>query len=154
MEQKFEKYKGIHPGAILERELKKKNIAQRPFALSLPEHPQTFNTIIKGKRDLNTALALKIDRALALEEGTMMILQIFYDIQKEKLKEATGQRPDFSALRPTLFWDTNIASIDWQKMYKAVIKRVFERGNSDEKREIIRFYGPARVKAVIGADLT
>jgi plasmid maintenance system antidote protein VapI len=43
MIKRFEKYKGIHPGIILERELKKRAIKQRPFALSLDEHPQTFN---------------------------------------------------------------------------------------------------------------
>jgi plasmid maintenance system antidote protein VapI len=49
MKREYEKYKGIHPGAVLERELDKRNLAQRPFAQSLFEHPQTINAIIKGK---------------------------------------------------------------------------------------------------------
>jgi plasmid maintenance system antidote protein VapI len=56
----IEKYKGIHPGIILERLLKKKAISQRPFALSIGEYPQTINAITKGKRRINIALALKI----------------------------------------------------------------------------------------------
>jgi len=51
--------------------------------------------------------------------------------------------PDLSLLRPVLFWDTKMGKIDWHKQRKAVIKRVFERGNEIEKNEIIRFYGLA-----------
>ena len=43
-----EKYKGIHPGVVLDRELKKRAIKQRPFALSIGEHPQIFNAIINA----------------------------------------------------------------------------------------------------------
>ena len=60
------KYKGIHPGIVLNRELKKRSIKQRPFAMAINEHPQTLNAITKGKRNLNTALALKIEKKLGL----------------------------------------------------------------------------------------
>ena len=75
--KRFEKYKGIHPGIVLDRELKKRSIRQRPFALSLNEHPQTFNAITKGKRGISTPLALKIEQELGLEEGTLVILQAY-----------------------------------------------------------------------------
>jgi len=90
MKREYDKYKGIHPGAVLQRELDKRNLAQRPFAQSLFEHPQTINAIIKGKRDLNTALALKIESALGLEEGSLLVLQTYYDIKKEKQKNIPG----------------------------------------------------------------
>jgi hypothetical protein len=48
-----------------------------------------------------------------------------------------------------LFWDTDINNIDWQKQYKAVIRRVFERGNEKEKSEITRFYGLKKVKSAV-----
>lgn len=86
MEAMIEKYKGIHPGMVLERELKKRNLKKAPFALSLPEYPQTLNEITKGKRGLTPALALKIDTALGFEVGTMFILQAYYEIKKEKEK--------------------------------------------------------------------
>ncbi len=44
----YYKYKGIHPGIILDRELKKRSLKQRPFALSINEHPQTFNASQAG----------------------------------------------------------------------------------------------------------
>lgn len=95
------KYKGIHPGIILGRELEKRSIKQHPFALSIDEYPQTLNTIIKGKRNLNTSLALKIEDKLNLKEGTLAILRTYYDIvqEKEKLNLKT---PKLSLLRKSL----------------------------------------------------
>jgi plasmid maintenance system antidote protein VapI len=75
MEMSLEKYKGIHPGLILDRELKKRKLKKRPFALSLPEYPQTINDITKGKRNLTPEVSLKIDRALGLEEGTIQWIE-------------------------------------------------------------------------------
>jgi len=148
MIRQFEKYKGIHPGIVLDRELKKRSIKQRPFALSLEEHPQTFNAIIKGKRGISTALALKIERELGLEEGTLVILQAYYDIQKTKEKEIKST-PDLDILSKVLFWDTDIQHIDWQRQYRAVIQRVFERGTENDKNEIIRFYGAEKVNQAL-----
>lgn len=136
MEKQFEKYKGIHPGIVLDRELKKRSIKQRPFALSIAEHPQSFNAILKGKRNINTSLALKIEQGLHLDEGTFVLLQAYYDIQKEKEKLGR-QTPNLVVLRKSLFWDTDISQIDWEKQAKAVIKRVLERGDDEEKEEIL-----------------
>ncbi|MCF2503782.1 plasmid maintenance system antidote protein [Dyadobacter sp. CY107] len=148
MEKQFEKYKGIHPGIILERELKKRSIKQRPFALSIAEHPQTFNAILKGKRNINTALALRIEKGLHLDEGTLVLLQAYYDIKKENEK-LVRRTPDLTVLRKSLFWDTDISQIDWEKQAKAVIRRTFERGDDEEKEEITKFYGEEKVQSVL-----
>lgn len=145
MKTYIEKYKGIHPGIILDREFKKRALQQRPFALSIGEHPQTLNAITKGKRKLNTALALKIEEKLGLEEGTLALLQTYFDINEEKSK-LRQISPSLSTLRKSLFWDTDINKIDWSKQYRAVIQRIFERGNESEKDEIIRFYGQEKIK--------
>lgn len=153
VDNRFQKYKGIHPGIILARELEKRAIKQRPFALSIGEHPQTINAIAKGKRNMNTAIALKIENALELEEGTLLMLQVFYDIKLEKQKIDTA-RPDLKILRKSLFWDTDINKIDWNKQYKSIIRRVFERGNQDEKNEITRFYGTTKLQEAFNAPKT
>lgn len=152
MQISIDKYKGIHPGLVLERELKKRKLKKAPFAISLKEYPQTLNEITKGRRGITPALSLKIDRALELEEGTMLVLQGYYEIEKEKLKLENEAGPDLSLLRKALFWDTNIETINWNRQYKAIIKRVFERGNKDEKNEMIRFYGIEKVEEVIEID--
>lgn len=146
----IEKYKGIHPGIILEREFKKRGLQQRPFALSIGEHPQTLNAITKGKRKLNTALALKIEEKLGLEEGTLALLQTYFNINEEKSK-LNQNTPNLLLLRKSLFWDTEINNIDWSKQYRAVIQRIFERGNECEKDEIIRFYGAEKVNKTLSA---
>ena len=143
--------KGIHPGFILERELKQRHLRKGSFALSLHEFPQTLVSITKGKRKMNTPLALKIEKALGLEEGYFMILQVFYDIEEEKKRQNT-EHPDFTNLRPVLFWDTKMENIKWHKQKKAVIKRVFERGNKIEKKEITRFYGKKSIIEVLNAE--
>src|SRR5665811_2046329 len=120
MKSNIELIKGIHPGFILERELKRRKIRKSPFAISLHEFPQTLVSITKGKRKMNTHLALKIENALGIEEGYFMILQIYHEIKEEKRKQHT-KHPDLSKLRRVLFWDTTIEKIDWEKQKKAVI---------------------------------
>jgi plasmid maintenance system antidote protein VapI len=137
--------KGVHPGFILERELKERHLLKGPFAISLQEYPQTLVSITKGKRKMNTNLALKIENALGIEEGYFMILQVYYEIEKAKRKQNTDH-PDFTKLRRVLFWDTKMEMINWKKQKNAVLKRVFERGNEIEKKEISRFYGKENIK--------
>lgn len=139
--------KGIHPGLILGRELKARSMARGRFAISIGEFPQTLGAVIGGKRRMNTALALKIEEALAIEEGYFMTLQVFYDIKCEKQRRQAT--PDLSKLRTALFWDTDISSIDWQAYKEAVIRRVFERGNAQEQTEIRRFYTDKEVDRVL-----
>jgi Plasmid maintenance system antidote protein len=146
----LEKYKGIHPGLILERELKKRKLKKRPFALSLPEYPQTINDITKGKRNLTPEVSLKIDRALGLEEGTMYLLQAYYTIKAEQLKEQIKLRPDLSLFRKALFWDTDPNKLDWARQYKSIIRRIFERGDSKEKQAVLDFYGKEKIEQVVG----
>jgi antitoxin HigA-1 len=144
--------KGIHPGLILERELKKKKLAKGKFALSIDEFPQTLVAIIKGKRRMNPALSLKIEQAFDWEEGFLMVLQVYYDIEQEKKEQTKTDHPDLSKIRPIIFWDTNIASINWQKNKQAIINRIFERGNEQGITEIIRFYGKDVVLATLDSN--
>jgi len=138
--------KGIHPGKIVGREIEKRQFSKGRFALSLEEYPQTFGAIINGHRKMNTKLSLKIEKEFGWEEGLLMSLQVFYDIKKEKEVTEKKACPN---IRKILFWDTDFDSIDWDLQKKAVIKRVFERGNTKEKEELIQFYGEQEVKKYI-----
>lgn len=100
--------KGIHPGFVLERELEKRHLPKGQFAISMGEFPQTLTAITKGKRRMNTPLAMKIEKLLGIEEGYFMVLQVYYDIELEKKKQYQKEykrniKPDFTKLRKILF---------------------------------------------------
>jgi len=143
--------KGVHPGFILDRELKERNLRKGPFAISLQEFPQTLGSITKGKRRMNINIALKIEKALGLEEGYFMILQVYHDIEEEK-RSQNKEHPDLTKLRRVLFWDTKMENINWERQKNAVIKRVFDRGNDIEKNEIISFYGLQTINDIMKTD--
>jgi addiction module HigA family antidote len=140
--------KGLHPGLVIERELNKRKLRKNSFALKLQEYPQTLTAITKGRRGITTSLALKIEKTLGFDEGFLMMLQVYFDIEVEKKKQIKNT-PNLKLIRPVLFWDTKFENIDWIKHKKAVIKRVFERGNEDEKNEIKRYYGEAAVEKIM-----
>ena len=147
MKTTLEIVKGVHPGKMIERELLKKNISKRQFALSVGEYPQTLGTIIKGKRNMNTALSLKIEEKLDFEEGFLMTLQVFYDIKQSK--KDPNYKPDLSKFRKGVFWDTTFEKIDWRLMKKSIIQRVFSYGNEIEQEEIKCFYGKNEVDKIL-----
>jgi plasmid maintenance system antidote protein VapI len=153
MNRTIEILKGLHPGIVLERELKKRGLAKGPFALSINEFPQTISAITKGKRGMNTPLAMRIEKALGIEEGFFMTLQVFYEIKGEKKKQIELIKPNLNLLRPALFWDTQFDKIDWKRQKRAVIERVWERGNEEEKTEIGRFYGTHEVDKILAEKL-
>ena len=73
------------------------------------------------------------------------------EAEEEKKKE-DNQHPDLTKLRPILFWDTKIEKINWLNQKNAVIKRVFERGNTIEKNEIYRFYGKDVINEILASN--
>lgn len=136
--------KGIHPGAILKRELKIRGIKAKELAVALTEYPQTISAIMHEKRGITPSLSIKLGETFDVPSDYFMLLQASYEVsettKKTKLEIA---KP---AIRKALFWDTDVEKIDWVKQRKAVIKRVFERGNKSEIETIIQFYGKEIVK--------
>jgi plasmid maintenance system antidote protein VapI len=131
--------KGLHPGFFLENELKKRKISKKSLAENVGEHLQTIVSITKGRRKFTTLLSIKTERFLNLEEGFLLTLQAFFEIEKEK-ENIQIHTPNLTIIRPILFWDTDVSKINWIKEKESVIKRVLERGNNLEKEEINRFY--------------
>ena len=144
MKSDINKYKGIHPGKIISRELKRLGISQREFAKQIGEHSQSLNAVITGRRALTTELSVKIDRALGFEEGFLLALQAYYSAIEYKNKMASESIIGTPYIRRILFWDTNFDKLDWGRYRDAVIQRVLERGSEEEKDEIARFYQISR----------
>jgi len=146
----FSKIKGVLPGAVLRRELKKRGLESKQFALSLGEYPQTINAINKGRRGINPALSIKLGEKLGVDAEYFMLLQACYEIEKKKQELFYNQaKPNVTKFNKALFWDTNIDKIDWQRQKRAVISRVFERGTAQEIKEILSFYGEKMVAEIL-----
>lgn len=139
------KIAGIHPGLVLKREMDKRNMKNIELASKLGEHTQTLSAIIKGKRKINPQLSIKLGENFQLPSDYFIQLQASYDVKKI-LSDKKKRKPNLSILRKILFWDTDIETIDWEKYKDAVIQRVFQRGNDQEKKEIVRFYGSDTVQ--------
>lgn len=144
------KVKGIHPGAILKRELKNRGIKSSDLAALINEHKQTISAIIHERRGINPGLSIKLAQQFAVESDYFMHLQASYDIKQEIDKQNKSKRiPNLRKFRKVLFWDTEFNKLDWEKQKSAIIRRIFERGNETEIKEIICFYGHKEIKKII-----
>jgi len=86
---KISKIKGVFPGAVLSRELKKRGLESKKFALSLREYPQTINAINKGRRGINPSLSIKLGEKLGVDAEYFMLLQACYEVEKKKQELST-----------------------------------------------------------------
>ncbi len=139
------KIKGIHPGLILKRELSKNNIRSNDLAIAIDEHKQTLSAVLNQKRGINPKLSIKLANRFDVADDYFMLLQASYDVQKAA-DSITKPKPNLEKFRKVLFWDTSFDKLDWLKHKKAIIKRVLERGNESEIKEIISFYGKQTIK--------
>jgi antitoxin HigA-1 len=147
MLQELKLLKGIHPGFVLERKIAERHMNKGQLALAVREYPQTLSSITKGRRGIPAGLALKLERALGLEEGYFTLLQAYYDIREAKQKEK--RQPDTRLFRPALFWDTDPSSLDWNRQAKAIILRVMDRGTAAEKRALADYYGHEKIEEIL-----
>lgn len=144
------KVKGVHPGALLKREIKILGLKSKELVDAIDEHKQTISAILNERRGINPLLSIKLGRFFNISEDYFMQLQASYDVQKELNQINPGKRtPDLTKIRRALFWDTDFDTIDWEKNKTAIIKRLFERGNDEEIEEIIAFYGRTSVDLVV-----
>ncbi len=141
MRYSIENIKGMHPGALIKHELAKKKISQRKFAAAINEHWQILNAVINEKRGISLLTALKVEKELGYQEGFLMIMQVYHDIEKQKLKELRCTLNGVPAVRRSLFWDTDFDSIDWAASKESIISRILSRGTEEEIAEIARYYG-------------
>lgn len=131
--------KGIHPGAILKRELKKRNLKAIDLANSIKEYPQTINAITKEKRGINPKLSIKLGDYFEIEREYFMHLQASFEV-KSSINEII-KNPFEGKVRPSLFWDTDFKKLDFINNKRSIIQRILERGNEVEIELLINIYG-------------
>lgn len=65
-------FKATHPGEILREELLERGIKQKDFAEQIEMQPTHLNAFIKGKRNMNEELAMKLERHLGIPYNVWM----------------------------------------------------------------------------------
>jgi len=80
----------VPAGFTLAQELKSRQISQREFAKTIEMQATHLNEILKGKRNITPAIALKLENALGIKASFWMNLQSQYecDLQRFKSEDA------------------------------------------------------------------
>lgn len=102
METKVNKlipFKATHPGEILGEELKARGIKQKAFAEQIGMQPTHLSELIKGKRNITSDIAMRLENALGIPYKNWMNLQSGYDydckmIAKRNEEEAESMRTE------------------------------------------------------------
>ena len=79
--------RAIHPGEILREELQERGIKQKNFAQAIGVQATHLNEFIKGKRNLNEDLAMKLESQLGIPFKTWMNLHNGYMYECKVLDE-------------------------------------------------------------------
>ena len=77
-------FEPTHPGELIKDELESRNLTQSKLAESIGVSPSLLNEIIKGKRGVNTEMALLIEAALDVPADLLLNLQRDYNMQVAK----------------------------------------------------------------------
>ena len=68
----------VHPGEVLQEELKSRGLLQNAFASRIGMQPSHLSAIIHGKRNITAAIAKKLERELGIAAHVWMNLQNLY----------------------------------------------------------------------------
>lgn len=85
-------FEPTHPGYLLKDELDSRKITQAKFAETVGLKPSLINEIIKGKRSINTQLALILEAALDVPASMWLNLQNAYNMQLAKADDSFMSR--------------------------------------------------------------
>ena len=77
----------IHPGEILDEELKELDMSARKLAAKLGVPSNRLSQIIKGKRDISADTALRLARYFGTSPNFWMNLQTAYDLDLASQKD-------------------------------------------------------------------
>lgn len=72
-------FRAVHPGEILNEELKERGIKQKELAAKIGIQPSHLNELIKGKRSFTVALAMALEKELGIPYDSWMQMQYSYE---------------------------------------------------------------------------
>ncbi|MDE6311307.1 MAG: HigA family addiction module antidote protein [Muribaculaceae bacterium] len=77
-------FEPTHPGELIKDELEARGITQSRLARSIGISRSILNEIIKGKRAVNTEIALLVEAAIDIPADLLLNLQSDYNMQRAK----------------------------------------------------------------------
>ncbi|MDE6417202.1 MAG: HigA family addiction module antidote protein [Duncaniella sp.] len=85
-------FEPTHPGELIKDELEVRHLTQASLAESIGVRPSVINEIIKGKRGVNTEMALMLEAALDIPAEMLLSLQSDYNMQIAKADSSFMRR--------------------------------------------------------------
>ena len=85
-------FEPTHPGELIMDELEARNMTQAKLAENIGVSPSLLNEIIKGKRAVNTEMALMLVAAIDLPADMLLNMQSAYNMQMAKSNSSFMQR--------------------------------------------------------------
>ncbi len=85
-------FEPTHPGELVKDELEALKLPQARLAERIGVSPSLINEIIKGKRNINTEMALLLEAALGTPAELLLNLQSAYNMQKAKADTSLMKR--------------------------------------------------------------
>ena len=77
-------FEPTHPGSLIRDELEERKMSQAKLAQQIGVSPSLLNEVIRGKRAVNTELALLLEAALGIAAHILLDLQADYNMQVAK----------------------------------------------------------------------
>ena len=86
--------RAVHPGEILREELRERCLKQKDFAQQIGVQPTHLNAFIKGKRNLNEDLAMKLEAHLGIPFRVWMNLQNSYTYDCKAIEQRSAEEQE------------------------------------------------------------
>ena len=91
-------FRAVHPGEVLNDELKERGIKQKDLASKMGILPSHLNELIKGKRSFTVTIAMALEKELGIPYDFWMRMQYGYEhdclviAQREVEKQQSSRR--------------------------------------------------------------
>lgn len=98
-------FRAVHPGEILNEELKERGIKQKDLAAKIGIRPSHLNELIKGKRSFTVEISMALEKELGIPYDSWMRLQYSYEhdllviAQREVEQQQRTRREDVFSRR-------------------------------------------------------
>lgn len=100
-----------HPGSVLKSELRERCIKQKDFARAIGMPASNLSEIIKGKRHVTEAIAMKLEQALGIPFQTWMNLQNRYHYVTRQRQELDAAEASASEQEQSIAQRVNLPAV-------------------------------------------